>query len=148
MKRGKRELDSQSGNAVQVTEDARGVWISRWWEDLRSDLSYGARGFCRTPALTLAVVITLAAGIGANTAIFGVVNGWLFRPLPVPEPEQIVVLASVEEGSRDALISYPNFVDLRALSGEAFRDLFAFKFRIAGLNADGTTRQLDRKSVV
>ncbi len=113
----------------------------RWPQDLRSDIVYGARGLRRTPWLTLAVVLTFAAGIGANTAIFSVVNGWLLRPLPVPNPEQVVVLASVEEGRRDALISFANFNDLRAQSTESFSGLYAFAFRIAGLTANGTTRQ-------
>lgn len=113
----------------------------RWAQDLRADIVYGVRGLRRTPWLTLAVVLTFAAGIGANTAIFSVVNGWLFRPLPVPNPEQLVVLASVEEGRRDALISYTNFADLRAQSADTFSGLYAFAFRIAGLTAAGTTRQ-------
>ena len=57
-------------------------------------MRFGLRMLAKSPGLTAVLAITLALGIGANTAIFSVLNGWLFRPLPVPAPEQIVTLGS------------------------------------------------------
>jgi putative ABC transport system permease protein len=70
------------GGTEQVREqcrDARGVAV---WETIRQDLRYGWRQLCGNPLFALAVVLTLAVGIGANTAIFSVVKGVLPRPLP------------------------------------------------------------------
>jgi predicted permease len=123
------------------------MWIARWLDDFVQDIRYAVRGLSRHPALAAGIILTLAAGIGVNTAIFSVLNGWLFRPLPVPNPEQITVLIPVEKGRRDALESYLNFSDLRAQAADAFSGIFAFAFRIAGLNADGETRQFVASAV-
>src|ERR671926_37929 len=64
---------------------------------LRQDLAYAVRQLRRAPGFTLLVVLTIALGIGANTAVFSLVNGFL-RPLPVRSPEQIVVLAAQTKG--------------------------------------------------
>src|SRR5713226_10351808 len=97
---------------------------------LIQDLQYALRQFSRTPAITAVVVITLALGIGVNTGIFSVLNGWLFRPLPVPAPEQIVVLASQHQGEGSA-ISYPAVLDLRR-QAVLFSEVFAYGLGIAG----------------
>jgi hypothetical protein len=117
------------------------MWFARWLYDFVQDTRYGIRGLRRHPALAAGVVVTLAVGIGVNTAIFSVLNGWLFRPLPVPNPRQIMVLAPVEEGRRDALESYLNYTDLRERAADCFSGIFAFAFRITGLNVNGETRQ-------
>ena len=92
------------------------------WQDAR----YALRMLAKSPMLTAIVVLTLALGIGANTAIFGIVNGLLLRPLPVKSPEQIVVLAGKLEGDTLGIftLSYPHLVDFRQ-QGHAFSDVFA-----------------------
>ena len=104
------------------------------------DLGYGFRMLAKTPALTVIVTITLGLGIGANTAIFSVLNGWLFRPLPVPAPEQIMVLAPKQEQGAQAKFSYPDLVDFRE-QAQTFSDLFAYGFAVSGLSFNGKANE-------
>lgn len=81
----------------------------------RQDIRYGCRRLLRSPGFTIVSILTLALGIGGNTAIFSVVYGVLFKPLPFAEPERLVALYHYSEGHRTAM-SGPNFVDVRSLS--------------------------------
>ena len=81
--------------------------MSTLWQDLK----YGLRMLGRNPGFAAVAVITLALGIGANTAIFSVVSGVLLSPLPYPEPERLVALYSKTAQFDRSSISYPNFLD-------------------------------------
>src|SRR5690348_8143840 len=86
------------GNAALIAEDVRAVWSMGWWDGMTRDLKYGARTFRKNPGFTTVAVLTLALGIGANTAIFSVVESVLLRPLPFTEANQLVRIYSTKDG--------------------------------------------------
>jgi predicted permease len=105
---------------------------------LLQDIRYGFRTLRNSPGFTIVAIITLALGMAANTTIFSIVNAILLRPIPVPHPEQIVVLASEQKNSASgsSQFSYPDFLDLQK-HADGFSDLLAYQISIAGLAADG-----------
>src|SRR5215216_2335117 len=100
------------GGPEQVKEMCRDARGTRWLEELLQDLRIGVRMLRKNPGFTLAVAATLALGIGANTAIFGLVDALLLRPLPIVEAPSELVLLSRGDG-RGPTLSYPDFKDLR-----------------------------------
>src|SRR5215510_1409192 len=82
-------------------------------ESLIQDLRFGARILLKNPGFTLIVIATLALGIGANTAIFSVVNAVLLRPLPYEESERLVFLSERTKQMNEISLSWPNYLDWR-----------------------------------
>ena len=86
------------GNETYMREEARGVWLSAGLDAVLKDWSHAWRGLRRSPVFTVVVVLTLALGIGANTAIFSVVHHLILAPLPFPDGNRIVALKTATAG--------------------------------------------------
>ena len=104
---------------------------------LIQDVRYALRMLAKSPVLTGIVILTLALGIGANTAIFSIVEGLLLRQLPVPHPNQIMLLAGHLPGDTIGVttLSYAQLQDLRK-QASTFSDVFAWQIDIGGLSVD------------
>jgi len=93
------------------------------WQDIR----HGARSLWKTPGFAVISILTLALGIGANSAMFSIVNGVLLRPLPYSEPGRILQLSTSTPQFQEASISYPNFLDWQQRS-RSFEAMAAYRF--------------------
>ena len=109
----------EMGGLEKRKEECRDARQVHWLENFARDIRFGFRMLRKSPGVTAVVAIALALGVGANTAIFSVVNGFLLRPLPVASPEQITVLAIQQKDAPigSAGFSYPEFVDFRNQAG-------------------------------
>ena len=105
------------------------------------DIRYGVRMLLKKPAFSLIAIITLALGIGANAAIFSLVNTVILRPLPVANPDRFVSLNNVNEGRLFPVFSYPNYKDIRDRN-DVFNGLIAYRFAPLSLNHDGVNERL------
>jgi len=103
------------GGMAQAQEECRDAWGVRFMDNLRQDLGYSWRGLRRNPGFSFVVILTLALGIGANTAIFSVVQGVLLRPLAYRDPGRIVMVTQSAPGSGQAALGFsvPEFMDHR-----------------------------------
>src|ERR1700683_3124949 len=104
------------GGIEQVKEQVREVRAGAWLDSLLQDLRYGARMLRKSPGFTAIVIVTLALGIGANTAIFSFVYGVLLAPLPYHDASRLVVLNETTPRVGIVSVSYPNFLDWRSQS--------------------------------
>jgi predicted permease len=114
------------GNLTILRERTREADPFAWLESVRRDIRYGLRNFARAPGFAVTTVLLLGLGIGANTAIFTVIDAALLRSLPVKHPEELLMLTQVGEGSKDwANFSNALWEQLRGHQG-VFAELFAY----------------------
>jgi predicted permease len=129
------------GNVTRVMEDTREVWAIAWLDHLVQDLRFAFRGIRKSPLFATVVVLTLALGIGANTAIFTIIDSVMLRAIPVSNPQQLVVFSwkahkepdfkghssfgDCKYKELDCSLSVPFFQAIRAQSTEMFSGVAA-----------------------
>jgi putative ABC transport system permease protein len=136
------------GNLVRNTElgyDIRGGgWLETLWQDLR----FGARMLMKNPGFTVVAVLTLALGIGANTAIFSVVNAVLLKPLPYHEPDRLVMVWEEASfiGLHQVTPAPANYADWQA-QNQVFDEMAALESRTFNLTGDGEPKKVSASGV-
>jgi putative ABC transport system permease protein len=134
----RREAQRRLGDRIRLREAAYDVRGGGFVESMLQDVRYGWRTLRRNPGFTLAALLTLALGIGANSAIFSVASGVLLRPLPYPDPNRLAMVWMTN--SRINLIedwhSFPNYWDYRA-QNTTFDDIAIFNGTSRTLSGDG-----------
>lgn len=123
------------GNVTRVKEETRMVWNLVWLEQLFEDVRFGLRLLRKNPGFTTVALLTLALGIGANTAVFSLVYAVLLRPLPYRDPSSLLILNETTPKVGTVSVSYPNFLDWRSES-HAFSQMAAvhgMDFNLAGV---------------
>jgi putative ABC transport system permease protein len=124
------------GNVALAVEDTRDVWALRAIDSARQDIRDSLRGLRRSPGFALAVVGTLALGIGANTALFSIFNSLILRPLPVHDPASLAMLT-------DGSWPYPVWEEIRARKNELFDGAFAWSAQRFDLSQGGRALPVD-----
>jgi hypothetical protein len=134
--------DSQSSGNLSVARDlASDADTLRWLADFFQDVRYAVRTFRKTPTFTAAAILTLALAIGANSAIFSLVNAVLLKPAPYPHADRIVVLGYTFDG-RWVPRASPSKFNVWKERTRAFDDLSAVRFGHANLFEGADTEQI------
>jgi predicted permease len=124
------------GNTTAVKESMRAVWISTVWETLLQDVRFGARLLRKNSAFSFVAIISLAVGIGANTAIFSLTDAILLRIVPVNSPEELVLLGTQSPEGTNHNFYYETYQRLR--TGQPFfQSLAAFSLTRLNVSVDG-----------
>ena len=134
----RREANMELGGVEQVKQQTREARAGHFLETLWQDVRYGARMLGKNRGFTLVAVLTLALGIGANTAIFSVIDAVLVRPLPYPAPDRLMMVYqdAPHKGIATTGLSYPNFQDWRR-DAHSFEDLVAMRTSQFALSGAG-----------
>jgi predicted permease len=136
------------GNVTRTQEDVRAVWTRRWLDEIGQDIRYALRTLRKSPGFTTVAVLTLALGIGANTAIFSIVNAVILQPLGYPKPEQLQFLTTRFErgdGGQSSL-SPAEYWELTEIN-QSFSVVGAFAIGEVNLGARDRPRRVTRATV-
>jgi predicted permease len=134
------------GNVTRTHEDVRAVWTRRWLDEIVQDVRYALRTLRKSPAFTSIAVLTIALGIGANTAMFSVVNAAILKPLAYPQPEQLRFLTTrASDGGHGSLspAEYWEFTEIN----QSFSVVGAFVTGEVNLSPRDRPRRATRVSV-
>jgi predicted permease len=134
------------GNVTRTQEDVRAVWTRRWLDEFVQDVRYALRALRKSPAFTTIAVLTIALGIGANTAMFSVVNAAILRPLDYPQPEQLRFLTAGSGGGEQGSLSPAEYWELADID-RSFSVIGAFVTGEANLSAGDRPRRATLASV-
>src|SRR5919106_974605 len=134
------------GNVTSTTEDVRAVWTRRWLDEIVQDVRYALRMLRKSPGFASVAVLTLALSIGANTAIFSVVNAVMLEPLGYPQPEQLRFLTTGSGDGGQGDFSAPEYFELTEIN-QSFSVVGAFVAGEVNLSARDRPRRATRASV-
>ncbi|MGH9593431.1 MAG: ABC transporter permease, partial [Bryobacteraceae bacterium] len=138
-----RAAQRRFGNDLVLREESRDMWGWGWLEDVLQDLRYALRMLRTSPGFTLAAILTLALAVGANAAIFSVVESAFTRSLAFPDAGRIVHLWETRASRQIAQMeaSYPNYTDWEARN-HVFEDLSGYSGRVFMLTSSGETSRM------
>jgi putative ABC transport system permease protein len=136
----------QFGNLTRLKERGHDEQTMRLVEDVTRDVRHAARGLWRSPGFSLAVILTLALGIGGNTAVFSVVDQLLLRPLPYPDGDQLVMVEESVGANPHADVSPANWLDWQRES-RTFRRFAAWRSWSFTLTGTGEPRRVNAQQV-
>ncbi len=136
-----RKARQEFGGLQQVKEECRDARPTQWLESTLQDVRYALRTLRKNAALAGAVIGTLALGIGANTAIFSVLNGVLLRPLPYEEPDRLITINEGTDEKNIMSAAYLNYLDWRKLT-RTCEDLGAMRYSPFILTGSGDNQRL------
>jgi predicted permease len=134
------------GNITHVMEETREVWSVVWAEHIWQDIRYAVRMLRKATGFAAIAILTLALGIGANTALFSVVNGVLLNPLPYPDSHQVVTVANWFPGYGEGSNSYPDFLDWVRLN-HTFSSLAAYRETSFNLTGQGDAERVSAMEI-
>ena len=142
----RRQATLQFGAVEGVKEDCREQRRGFWLETLWADVRYALRMLSKNPAFAAIAILTLALGIGANTAMFSVMQGVLFAPLPYSQPDRLVMVWENNPRFPRVWVSYPNFLDWQR-TVHTFQQMAASMEHGVDLSAPGTSAHLKGKDI-
>jgi putative ABC transport system permease protein len=134
------------GNTTLIKETAREVWVWTWLESLMQDVRFSIRSLSRAPAFTATAIAALALGIGANTAVFSVVNTVLLKPVPAPDPDRVVIFITTRPEVPIVGASEARFNTWRKQTA-LFENISAYRYGTINLTRIDTPEQLQMAQV-
>jgi predicted permease len=134
------------GNATRAREETWAVWSSVWLEQFLQDIRFGARTLRKNPGFTILATLTVALGIGANTAMFSVMQGVVLAPLRFFEPDRLVTIWESNPRFPRVWVSYLNFLDRQRLA-RSFEQMAALTWQGYDLTSLGPAEHIDGEEI-